>query len=446
MKGQAQPGRPKPTSRARAPKTDRKPRALPEATSQPVPQREGGPSPAQVLAQIDLFEATVEKLVAGGEGLARVQGVPIFLPRTAPGDRVRARVVERRPQYGRAEVLELLAPGPGRRSPPCPYFSRCGGCDLQHLEDALQTQLKVKAAVETLSRLASLRELPEPRVIRGSPWAYRLRTDLHTAFDAEGTQQVGFYERRSRRLIPVERCPVLVPELDCTVRELSARARQEGGLPPRLGLASGQDGSISIDPPIAGFRSDEVVRTAAGFSFEFDARCFFQAHSGLLEELVAAVVGDWRGELAVDLYCGVGFFTLPLAQRYARVLGVEGDGIAARYAKRNARNAALRHVEIVHQAVDGWSLESLTRVPERVVLDPPRIGLPLAMVASLRKVRPSRLTLVSCHVATFARDLSRLLGAYRLESLTFLDLFPQTGHLEAVAQLVAAGEGKQGRG
>ncbi len=400
--------------------------------------RDPASSPSAILAGLDLIEVTVEKLVAGSEGLARVEGVPIFLPRTAPGDRVRARLVERRPQYGRAEVVELLAPGPGRRDPPCPHFARCGGCDLQHLGDTLQLELKVQAALEAFDRLSSGVKLPAPKVVFGSPWAYRLRTDLHTQPDGAGRQLVGYYERGSRRLVPVERCPVLVPELEQVLRELVAIGRERGGLPPRLGLASGSDGAITVAPPVEGFRSDAVAQTVAGLRFEFDSRCFFQAHVGLLDQLVGNVVGPWEGELAVDLYCGVGLFSLPLAQRYRRVVGVEGDAVAARFARRNARKSSLGNLEVNHRAVEGWALDGVQPLPDRVVLDPPRAGLPVGLVASLRKLRPPHVTMVSCHVATLARDVARLQGVYRIESLAFLDLFPQTGHLETVLQLVIA--------
>lgn len=401
--------------------------------------RATGPPPARarVLAGIDLFEGRIEKLIAGGDGLARVEGIPIFLPRTAPGDLVRARLVQRRPDYGRAEVVEWLERGPDRREPPCPYFSRCGGCDLQHLEESAQVASKVRAALETLERLAAGLALPAPKVLGAAPWRYRLRAELHTEASPDGSVQVGYFERGSKRLVPVESCAVLVPELEAALRELVRMGREKRKLPPRIDLASGSDGAVTLDPPVPGFRSDAVARGAAGFEFEFDARCFFQAHAGLLEELVRAVVGRWRGEIAVDLYSGVGLFTLPLARNYRRTVAVEGNAVAARYARRNARKSGLSGIEIVRRAVESWSLESLDRVPDRVVLDPPRAGLPLGLIAALRKLRPPRVTYVSCHAAALARDLGRLAGAYRVEAVSFLDLFPQTGHLETIVQLVS---------
>jgi 23S rRNA (uracil1939-C5)-methyltransferase len=140
--------------------------------------RAGEPPAGLRLAEVEEVEVTIEKLIAGGEGLGRFQGIPLFVPRSAPGDRLRVRIVERHTGYGRAEVVEVLSRGPGRREAPCPYFARCGGCDLQHLEDELQPRLKAQAARETIEHLAKL-ELPASELLTGEPWSYRLRTQLH---------------------------------------------------------------------------------------------------------------------------------------------------------------------------------------------------------------------------------------------------------------------------
>jgi 23S rRNA (uracil1939-C5)-methyltransferase len=176
---------------------------------------------------------------------------------------------------------------------------------------------------------------------------------------------------------------------------------------------------------------------AAGeFTYAYDARCFFQAHRGLLPRLIATAVGEWKGETAYDLFCGVGLFTLPLARRYARVVGVEGDRVAARYARNNARRHRLGGVEVAATAVEGW-VADLPAGADRVLVDPPRTGLPAAVRRALLDRRPARLTYVSCDPATLARDLAILRRAYAIESVTFLDLFPQTGHLETVVQMAA---------
>jgi 23S rRNA (uracil1939-C5)-methyltransferase len=394
---------------------------------------EGRSRSAELLATLDEIEVEVEKLVAGGDGLARYRGVPIFVPRSVPGDRLRVSLVRRRPDYGRAEIVEILHPGEGRREPPCAWFERCGGCDLQQIEDGVQLRHKSAAVRETLERIGGV-EWPESvETIAGEAWGYRLRTQLHGEGGTDGVR-FGYYERGSRRLVPVTSCPVLAPELEALLADLP---RLVGDQPPphRLDLATGDRG-VTAAPPIGDLPRGEVELRVGDFVYRYDARCFFQAHRGLAASLVERVVGEWEGESAVDLYAGVGLFSLPLARRYGRVTAVEGDRLAVRHARANARHNRLETVEVIGIAVESW----ITRLAEgldRIVVDPPRAGLS-PVVRQLLVFRPARrLTYVSCHAATLARDLRALGRSYRLESLVLIDLFPQTGHLEVVAHLAA---------
>ncbi len=388
---------------------------------------------ATALALLEEVEISIEKLVAGGDGLGRHEGIPILVPRSAPGDRVRVRLVERHPDYARAEIVELVSPGPGRRQPPCPHFGECGGCDLQHLEDSEQVRLKAAATLETLARLGRVAAPADFSIISGEPWAYRLRAQVHTEARATGVA-VGYYARRSRDLVAVASCAVLAPALETVV--LSLPEQLTAVRPTRVDLLVGDGGAASVAPVIEGLPHGEITMTVGEFAYALDARCFFQGHRGLLGRLVEEVVGEDRGERAVDLFAGVGLFTLPLARRYARVVAVEGDRIAARYARKNAVRHRLVNVTVEARAVESW-IAALPAGTDRVVADPPRTGLGGAVVATLLDRLPRRLTYVSCHPAALARDLKALSGGYRLERLTLLDLFPQTGHMEAVAQLAA---------
>jgi len=410
------------------------------------------PSAGARLVGVEELEVSIEKLVAGGEGLGRWEGVPVFVPRSAPGDRLRVRLSERHPDYGRGEIVEILEAGPGRREPPCPYFERCGGCDLQHLDDALQVRLKAQAVVETLSRLGRIGPPENLRVIAGDAWGYRLRTQLHADRpEAENNPRVGYFARGSHDLVPVDSCPILVPELEDLLPGLPRRLERglgEHERPPRrIDLAAGDGERLSAAPVVADLPHGEISIEIAGFTYRFDARCFFQTHRGLLETLVETALDEAPAEgeagAAYDLYCGVGLFTLPLARRYRTVVGVEGDRLAVRYARRNVRAAASTGanrpigrgaVEIEGTAVESW----VKRLPEgvdRVVADPPRAGLKGPVLKTLLERRPRWITYVSCHPAALARDLAKLVRFYRIESLTLLDLFPQSGHMEAVVQL-----------
>lgn len=385
------------------------------------------------LTELDEVELEIEKLVAGGDGLGRYHGLPIFVARSAPGDRLRVRVFQRRPQFARAEILEVLTPGPDRRRPPCPHFDECGGCNLQHMEDEAQRLWKVRAAREALDRLSGLViEAPE-RVIHGDSWRYRLRAQLQ--LDGEpGAARIGYFRRGSHELVPVHECPILLEPLESFVRSVPSLLDER--VPKRLDVAAGDGGAITCGPALAGLPTGAVSRRVGDFSYDFDARTFFQAHAGVLEQLVDAVVGNDGGEAAYDLYSGVGLFSLPLARRYDRVVAVESDRVAVRYLRKNVRAGRLANVEAVGSAVESW-LTAATEPVDRIVVDPPRAGLSLHVRGAIRQLRPDRLTYISCHPAALARDLGSLARDFSLESLTYVDLFPQTGHMEVVAQLRA---------
>jgi 23S rRNA (uracil1939-C5)-methyltransferase len=377
----------------------------------------------------------IEKLVSGGDGLARVDGVPIFIPRSAPGDLLRARIVERHPDYGRAEIVEILEPGPQRRPDPVPELSRSGVCDLQHLDDRTQVLLKAGAVKETLEHLGHIQMPMDPELLTGEPWHYRLRTQVHTEVDpVAGGVRVGYHARGSNELIPVSRCPLLVPELEALLADLPAHLGPGG--PQRLDLAAGDDGAVTVAPVVPGLPHGEVSTKVGDFTYFYDARCFFQGHRGLLPRLVEVTVGAWEGETAVDLYAGVGLFSLPLSRHYKKVISIEGDQIGSRFARLNVKRNRTSNVEVTNQAVETW-LRDLPEGIDRVVVDPPRGGLSRDVRTALMLRRPKRLTYVSCHPAALARDLRQFEGVYRLEHIAFADLFPQTGHMEVIVQLVA---------
>jgi len=389
------------------------------------------------LDRLDEVEVTIEKLIAGGDGFARHEGLPIFVERAAPGDLARVRLTVRKPNYARAEIVEILRPGAARREARCRHFGVCGGCDLQHIEDESQLGYKVAATLETLARIGRL-DLPEPEILAGDAWGYRTRTQLHAMHVRDREEDrpaiIGYHERGSHRIVAVEECPVLVPELEVAVRRLPSLLGPDP--PPRIDLAMGDGGQLTCAPVVGDLPHQEVSVRVGDFGYATDARCFFQGHRELLPALVDAVVGAESGALAVDLYAGVGLFALPLARRFERVIAVEGDRIAARYGRINGRRNGCANLEFVHQAVETWA-PRLTGDCDRVLVDPPRAGLAPSVVARVVTARPRRLTYVSCHPAALARDLAALEEAYEVQQLTLVDLFPQTGHIEAVVQLVA---------
>ena len=386
----------------------------------------------------DIIEARIEKLVFGGDGLARVDGRAVFIPYTAPGDLVRARITESKKRFARAELVELLEPGPDRREPPCPYFGPCGGCQLQHVTYETQVQAKggfVRDALERIGRLDVPGEIPI-HTAPGSEFGYRIRATAHVVHTSRETL-FGYFGARSHRVVDIASCPLLVEELDAAWQR--ARAAREGLLRLRhVDLAAGDEGAAA-EPPIATVGGAALTTRVGDVTYTFSPADFFQANRPLLGDLVSTATAGESGALAVDLYAGVGLFAIPLSRAFERVVAVEGFAQAADFARANASANGAENVEVLDEPVEAW-LERSADEPgaiDLVLLDPPRAGLGEAPARRLAALAPSRIVYVSCDPTTLARDLRVLAdGGYRLESVEAFDLFPQTFHVETVARLV----------
>ena len=397
------------------------------------------------LAAGDEVEAEVERILPGGVGLAHARGQTLLVSLAAPGDRARVRVVSVRGRVAFASITQILSPSPDRVEPPCPYFGRCGGCDFQQLSYPAQLAAKAEIIRDCLRRVAGV-EPPAPVAVEPSPAEWRYRSRARWQHDPL-RRQLGYYERGTRRVCDVVACPVAAPPLQEKLTALRELLRR-GELPEEAAefeAVAGDDG-VSLLPPLA--EGDRLARrlTAAGESYGFDASCFFQINHTLLDALVREGVGDAAGELALDLYSGVGLFTLPLARRFRRVVGVEGHAGAAAFARRNLADAGLTNAEVEASPVGPWMKRNADRFergegaarPDFVLLDPPRTGAEPEAVEALTRLRPAHVSYVSCDPATLARDLKRLLTAgYRLASVRAFDMFPQTHHVETVVHLAA---------
>jgi 23S rRNA (uracil1939-C5)-methyltransferase len=376
----------------------------------------------------------IERILPGGVGLAHADGKTIFVSLSATGDRVRVSIDREQGNLLFASVAEVIAPGPDRIEPPCPYFGRCGGCDFQQL--TYQAQLTAKADIikDCLHRIAKL-ETPDFGVVP-SPNAWRYRARATWQLDPE-QQTIGYYERGSRRVCDVADCAVLVPELQKTLERV--RDTQRPDQVKHLDVVTGDSGT-SLAPGFAGFEASEVTLTVQGETYRYNAEAFFQINQQLLPELLEYALGQVGGETALDLYSGVGLFTLPLARRFKRVTAVEANAIATRFARKNLGNAGLENVNVVTDTVADWirSFAVKNRRVDFVLLDPPRAGAESAVIKGILDLRPAQICYVSCDPATLARDLKKLVaGGFRIESLCGFDMFPQTHHVETVVHLSA---------
>jgi len=383
------------------------------------------------------FEVEIERMLPGGLGLAHAEGLTLFVSLAAPGDFARVKVERMQGTVAFASIVEVLKPSAVRVEPPCPYFGRCGGCDFQQLTYEAQLAAKVEMIRDCLHRIARI-ELPGEIKISPSSneWRYRSRATWQVDSD---TKQIGYYERGTNRVCDVEYCAVLAPRLQEALEKVrsyveSKRVRQ----PKHIDIVQG-DQALSVSPAIAGFTARVISRDIANEQYQFSADTFFQINDEQLQPLIDAAMGDLIGQKAIDLYCGVGLFTLPMARRFARVTGVEGNPRAADFARRNVAHAKLENIEIANLGVADWLKHSRSfEVLDFLLLDPPRVGCENAVITGLLAMRPRRIAYVSCDPATLARDLKKIIADdYSLDSVTAFDMFPQTHHVETVARLTA---------
>lgn len=398
------------------------------------------------------MEVTIERILPGGLGLAHAEGKTLMVSLAAPGDRLRVRIDRVKGSVSFALIEEIITPSPDRVEPPCPYFGRCGGCDFQQLTYPAQLAAKLEIIRDCLRRLGGIESPPDFQITPAPDvWHYRSRAQWQ--YDSI-RQRLGYFESGSRHVCDVADCAVLAPQLQLTLEGLRERM-QNGSLPENAGdfrAVLGDDNQVSIAPPVQG--ADEMLaseqvqdihRTIHGEAYRLNAESFFQANDGLLTQLIDAALANATGESAVELYCGVGLFTLPLARRFKHVAGVEGDGAASAFARDSMRAAALSNAEIANQDVARWledTIQSADKVAalqnglDFLLLDPPRTGAESRVIAGILKLQPQRISYVSCDPATLARDLKKLLaGGYQLLSLSAFDMFPQTHHIETVAHL-----------
>ena len=381
------------------------------------------------------LNVTIERLLPGGVGLAHADGFTLFVSLAAPGDEVRVRIDRVQGKVAFASIHEIIKPSSVRVDPPCPYFGRCGGCDFQQLTYESQLEAKVDIIRDCFQRIAKIPEPVELKIHPSPEWQYRARALWQTDADKKW---LGYYVRGSREVCDVEYCAVLVPELQQTLQSL--RSTIETSTSVRDIAAVAGDGSVSVDPPLAHFEPLEISRTIARERYQFSAKSFFQINHQLLPALINEAVGSAKGKVAIDLYCGVGLFTLPLARRFTQVIGVEANQRATGFTRANLDSAQLNNAQVFTADVGSWlGSGEVTSPPDLLLLDPPRTGAENKVIAGILSLNPACIVYVSCDPATLARDLKKLLaGGYSLDTVTAFDMFPQTHHVETVVRLLAA--------
>jgi 23S rRNA (uracil1939-C5)-methyltransferase len=378
---------------------------------------------------------TIEKLVYGGDGLARVDGRVVLTPYVLPFEQV---TVEQQDEL-HARPVQVERPSPERVEPGCPYFGTCGGCHYQHAGYDYQLEQKVSILREVTRRVGKFDAPVDIGVISGPEWQYRNRSQFHIQ---DG--RLGYLKEGSHELVPIEKCPISSPMLNECIRALNEMIKERRfpqfikQLEVFTNETETQLNVLQTGKPIARSFFDWAAERLPGYvsgpityqGFRVSYKSFFQVNRFLVDQLVDAALGDAEGARAVDLYAGVGLFSWPMVSRFERVTSIESS---------NAAVADLIHnvpkVEAVRTSVDEY-LSTQTEAPDFLLADPPRAGLGKHAVRHLVRLKPKRIHIVACDPATLARDVAPLLAAgYAIEKMILVDLFPQTYHMETIVRL-----------
>ncbi|QIB51121.1 23S rRNA (uracil(1939)-C(5))-methyltransferase RlmD [Pseudomonas sp. OIL-1] len=429
------------------------------------------------------IEVVLDRLSHDGRGIGRWQGRTTFVEGGLPGERVTGRVIRARSKLIEARIDQLLESSPERQAPRCQHADICGGCTLQHIAHHTQIELKQQALAQQLQHFAGITPERWMSPLRGPAYGYRQRTRLSVRWDQRtGRLQTGYRQSASNELVEIRECPILIPVLEALVKELPEVLQQLkactglghveliGGDAPAMvvrhirplaetdvalleQLASRHDVDLWLQGETDAIRCAEEGAAASELAYQLDDQNlrftfapgdFTQVNAVMNQKMVNQAM-DWldaeAGQKVLDLFCGVGNFALPLAQRGAEVTGVEGDARMVERAILNAQNNRLDGVHFCQADLSKpFTNETLDQQYQAALLDPPRDGAE-ALVAALAERGIGRILYVSCNPATLARDAGILASkGYRLVQAGVMDMFPQTAHVEAMALFVSGKE------
>ena len=425
------------------------------------PGRPRRPSPKRPAITREVFEVRIEKMVQGGEGLARLaDGRVCFVAGALPGELCKVAVTFTKKDFARGHVVEVLeGANPDRVEARCPLYGKCGGCSLQHLDSEKQAEYLAQVERENFRRIARI-ELPESFTVHTGPaWGYRNRARVVVVCDQVGDKPIvrfGFRKQESNSVALFKNCPVLTPALN---EFLQGKAREifagkfRPGREMEVNLFDNGAGEISYyyeGMPASEFSGNAVsVAEICGKKIEADASVFFQSNLALLPALVKSVrdavdeglaSGESSDEWLIDLFSGVGFFAAMLMDKFKRVTTVEREEKCLQHAKinlsetRDDKNAAT--IENVSAPAEEWLAQNVVDIPATLIVDPPRTGLPKEALDAIADSSVNRLIYVSCHPVTLARDTALLAEkGFKIRRAEAFAFYPQTPHLEMMLVL-----------
>jgi 23S rRNA (uracil1939-C5)-methyltransferase len=362
---------------------------------------------------------TIDDIAFGGDGVGRWGDFVVFVPFVARGETVEVELTEVKTRFARARLLRVLQPAAERVVPPCRYFGDCGGCQYQHIAYPEQLRLKHKQISDLFQRIGGFdRAVIDPVLPCPEPFGYRNRIMIRSQWDKfKQGLNIGFIRADNRLVVDIEECKIAEPALNRQIQHVRRHPPPKGGL--------------------------KVVLRVAPDGWDLPPDSFFQTNFFLLPRLADVVrtrVKDSGSRFLIDAYCGVGFFSIELAGMVMQFAGVEVDVAAIKAARQNAARRNVTNGEFVVGRAEDLLPGMLGRFDAEattLILDPPRTGCPAEMLQAMRRLQPAQILYVSCHPATLARDLNVLCAedVFELTKIVPLDMFPQTQHIECVADV-----------
>ncbi len=383
----------------------------------------------------DILDVDVKKIIPNGLGLCFAEKLTVFVPLAVEGDELRVEIRKLQGRTAFARIVEVTKPSEDRVEPECEYFGVCGGCDFQQMSYESQLEAKVGILRDSLKRIGKIDFDEEIPIIRSpKEYGYRLRSQWHLDTRRE---KIGYFKRQSHEVVEVKSCPVLVPKLEKTLQDMQENLEYGTFFAEEINVeaASGKNG-VSVYSEELIEPTTEIYHEFNDKKYFFNARSFFQGNEFLINELVETATGNSSGENALDLFCGVGLFSLALAENFEGVVGVEADKKAVKFAKKNAEYARVSNVAFYGERIKSFLDENEFDEVDLILLDPPRSGVKRKTLEKIAELNANQITYVSCNPSTLARDLEILITEeYKIKKITTLDLFPQTHHVETVVHL-----------
>ncbi|MFP4013138.1 MAG: class I SAM-dependent RNA methyltransferase [Chitinispirillaceae bacterium] len=373
----------------------------------------------------------IEKVVYGGAGLARGEEGVVFVPGTLPGELVRIEVDGSEGGAKKGRLVEVLEPSPFRRGRQCEYEGVCGGCDWMHIVYSKQIEYKKEVFLDCLSRIGHISDPPCPEAIYAREHGYRLRAQLKL-----GPQGAGFYRRKSNQVVKIDRCPLLVDELNALLKDInSGKATVPAGV---KSLKAVVGGNVASFPVIQGLTHGITELLVGEKRFLVNGDSFFQSNRYLLNRMGTWASPHVKGDYCLDLYGGTGFFSVMLAHRFGEGVLVESVASQVKRAEENFRLNGIGHFRAVVGDVErGAGLDALVRKrhPDCIIVDPPRPGLVRRAREWLAGVSPPTILYISCNPSTFSRDANFFVNkcGYTFHKCALFDLYPNTHHIESAA-------------